>query len=99
MTTIRNYSKEELVESYDIKGVSRADMYKMTETYNRVIHIIENHLDKNAKKEYISDDDLYDIAAILDVLTENNKITLTTSVFDKRKENIMKMHEQCIDAN
>lgn len=98
MRIIRNYSKEELVESYEIKGILRVDMYKMTKVYNRVMHIIGNHLDESAKKEYLNDDDLYDIAAILDVLTEGNKITLTTSVFDERK-NLMKMHKQLVDED
>ena len=70
MLVQRNYAEEKVIESYTITGVTRADMYKMTQVYDRVMGIIGNHLDKKAeKKEYLSDDDLYDIVSILDIIT------------------------------
>ena len=93
MLTQRNYSEEKVIKSYTISGITRGDMYKMTKVYDRVMAIIGNHVDKDAeKKEYLNDDDLYDIAAILSVLTENNRINLLRSVFDECKENLIKIH-------
>ena len=95
----RNLSYKEMIKSYTIEGVSKADMYKMTKVYDKVMKVIGNHLDKEAKKkEYLSDDDLYDIVAILDVLTEGNKTCIEMSCFDGRKEKLIKMHEELVNA-
>jgi len=100
MLVTRNYTEERVIESYTISGVTRADMYKMTQVYDKVMSIIGNHLGKSAeKKEYLSDDDLYDIVAILDVLTENNRTCIKKSVFEKRKEELLKMHKEIVDAS
>ena len=99
MLVTRNYAEERVIESYTIEGVTRADMYKMTQVHNKVMNIIGNHLNKSAeKKEYLSDDDLYDIVAILDVLTEDNKVKIKENAFDKRKEELLKMHKELINA-
>lgn len=100
MLVTRNYMEERVIESYTISGVTRADMYKMTQVYDKVMSIIGNHLDKSAeKKEYLSDDDLYDIVSILDVLTENNRTCIKKSTFEKRKEELLKMHKEIVDAS
>ena len=100
MLVTRNYAEERVIESYTISGVTRADMYKMTEVHDKVMDIIGNHLNKSAeKKEYLSDDDLYDIVAILDVLTENNRTCIKESIFEKRKEELLKRHKEIIDAS
>jgi hypothetical protein len=100
MLVTRNYTQERVIESYTISGVTRADMYKMTQVYDKVMNIIGNHLNKSAeKKEYLSDDDLYDIVSILDVLTENNRIGIKESIFEKRKEELLKMHKEIVDAS
>ena len=99
MFVTRNYKEEKVVESYTISGVTNADMHKMTQMHKQVTSIIANHLDKKAeKKEYLSDDDLYDIAAVLDVLTENNRVCTIKSVFEERKEELLKMHKELVEA-
>ena len=99
MVIKRNYEQERVIESYTITGVTRADMYKMTQVYERVISIIDNHLDKKAeKKEYLSDDDLYDIASILDIITENNRTIIEKSVFEERKEKLIPLLEAIANA-
>ena len=99
MLVQRNYAQERVIESYTICGITRADMHKMTQVYDRVMNIIVNHLDKKAeKKEYLSDDDLYDIVSILDILTENNRTCIKKSVFEMRKEQLLKMHKELVDA-
>lgn len=99
MLVQRNYADERVIESYTISGVTRADMYKMTQVYDRVMSIIGNHLDKKAeKKEYLSDDDLYDIVSILDIITENNRTSIKKSCFEERKEELIKMHKTIIEA-
>lgn len=99
MLVTRNYAEERVIESYTIEGVTRADMYKMTQVYDRVMNIIGNHLNKSAeKKEYLSDDDLYDIVAILGVLTEDNRTKLEESEFDKCKKELLKMHKKLVNA-
>lgn len=100
MRVNREYADARVIESYTISGITRADMRKMTQVYDRVMGVIENHLDKSAeKKEYLSDDDLYDIVAILDILTENNKTCIETSVFDRCKEKLLKMHKEIVEAS
>lgn len=97
MLVQRNYAEERVIESYTITGVTRADMYKMTQVYKRVMDIIGNHINKKAeKKEYLSDDDLYDVVAILDVLTRDNRVNLMKSCFEERKEELLKMHEEML---
>lgn len=57
MLVQRNYTEEKVIESYTITGVTRADMYKMTQVCDKVMGIIGNHLDKKAeKKEYLNID-------------------------------------------
>lgn len=98
MNVTRNYADEQVIKSYTIEGISRGDMYKMTQVCKKVTKVIGNHLNKKAKKkEYLSDDDLYDIVAILEVLTEENKVNLVGSVFDEKKEALIKMHKQIMD--
>ena len=53
---------------------------------------------KAEKKEYLSDDDLYDIVSILDVLTECNRTTIKKSCFEERKEELLKLHKELIEA-
>ena len=99
MLVQRHYKEEKVVESYTIDGVTSADMHKMTQVYDKVMGIIANHLNKKAeKKEYLSDDDLYDIVAILDVLTDGNRVCIRKSAFEERKEELLKMHKELVDA-
>lgn len=100
MLVQRNYAEEKVIESYTITGVTRADMYKMTQVYDRVMNVIVNHLNKSAeKKKYLDDNDLYDIASILDVLTENNRTKLKESEFDKRKSKIIEGFKKLVDED
>lgn len=99
MVVQRNYTQERVIESYTICNVTKTDMYKMTQVCDKVMSIIGNHLDKKAeKKEYLSDDDLYDIVSILDVLTEGNRTCIKKSVFEERKEQLQKMHKELVNA-
>ena len=99
MLVQRNYTQERVIESYTIGGITRAEMYKMTQVYDRVMGVIGNHLNKSAKKkEYLSDDDLYDIVSILDVLTEGNRVCIKKSAFEDRKEELIKMHKELVNA-
>lgn len=99
MSVNREYAETKVIESYTISGVTSADMCKMTQVHDRVMCVIGNHLNKSAeKKEYLSDDDLYDIVSILDVLTEGNREIVKKSVFDERKELIVKSHKELFNT-
>ena len=88
----RNYEEERRIASYDIIGLTRADMYELTQVYDEVNKVIINHLTED-KKLYISDETLIRVLAILDVLTENNRTTLMKSEFEKRRETLLKSHD------
>lgn len=95
----RNYGTQLVTESYDIIGVTRADMHQMTEVHDRVMDILQNHADKNVeKKEYLSDEDLFNIVGILDVLIEGNRLVNPKSVFEERSTQIKKLHNSIAEA-
>lgn len=61
----------EAVTSYDICNVTTTEIRQMATMRDRVENILNSHRDKDAKKQYLSDDELERIWAILSVLTDN----------------------------
>lgn len=92
MEIITNYKDERVVKSYDIIGLSSADMYEMSKLFDIVMNIRINHLTSD-KKEYLSDEDLMRIEAVLDTLTEGHRVELKESVFKKKVEAIQRSNE------
>ena len=95
MEIITNYKDERVVKSYDIIGISSADMYEMSELFNTVMNIRINHLTSD-KKVYLSDEDLMRIEAVLDTLTEGHRIELKKSAFAAKLESIKKSNESLL---
>lgn len=93
MKIIVNYEEKQMVSSYDIVGLSSADMHEMSELFNIVMNIRINHLTSD-KKVYLSDEDLLRIEAVLDTLTEGHRIELKKSVFEEKRESIERSNEQ-----
>lgn len=93
MEIVVNYEEKQMVSSYDIIGLSSADMYEMSELFNIVMNIRINHLTSD-KKVYLSDEDLLRIEAVLDTLTEGHRIELKKSVFEEKRESIERSNEQ-----
>lgn len=92
MKIVVNYEETKMVLSYDIIGLSSADMHEMSQLFKRVMQIRVNHITSD-KKEYISDDDLMRIEAVLDVLTEGHRVELKKSSFEERIESIKRSNE------
>lgn len=88
----RNCSNQLVTESYDIIGLTSADMHEMSLLFKRCMEIRVNHITSD-KKEYITDDELLRIEAVLDCLTEGHRVELKKSVFEGKKESIEKSNE------
>lgn len=69
------------VISTSIEEINNVEMRQMVEMKQKVKRILDSHKD-NEKKEYISDDDLTIIFAMLSVFTEGQEDEWFTSSFD-----------------
>lgn len=69
------------VVSYDICSVNLNEMRQLTELKNRINSILISHAKDSEKKEYISDNDLKLMRAILCIFTKEYADN-QTSVFD-----------------
>lgn len=94
----RNYIDERVIESYDVMGLSNADMRELTRLYDRVNEVLVNHVQGAEKKIYLNDEDLYSLVSVLDVLTENNRRSLQESVFERRMKQIKEFHTASAQA-
>ena len=94
MELIKNFEEERVIKDFSFIGVTVADMYFMSSLYKRVSDILISHIDPNKKKEYISDDELYDVLSVLDTLTQGHRTVLKKSAFEETREIIVKSHEE-----
>jgi hypothetical protein len=70
------------VSSYDVKDISTKEMDEIVALRNKLAKIIRNHHTKCEKKEYLSDDDVLRIWAVLSVIAGNHEARPTSS-FEK----------------
>lgn len=82
--------KAEAVISYDICNVTTTEMRQMATMRDRVETILNSHRDKDTKKQYLSDDELEKIWAILSVLTDNCSGNTNTAFDEFLKEHQFK---------
>ena len=73
------------ITSIDILGVNMLEMRQMSELNNRIKNVLDSHKENNEKKEYVSDDDLKQMRAILSVLTKDYSNTLSSAFDDELK--------------
>lgn len=85
------------VVGYDICDIRPVEMQYMVDMCNRVKSILDNHQNKDAQKEYLSDDDLKKIWAILSVFTRESDLSTRPSEFEIFLENANKKEEQSVN--
>ena len=92
-----NKKRAQGVVGYDICDIRPVEMKYMVDMCNRVKAILDNHQNKDAQKEYLSDDDLKKIWAILSVFTRESELSTRPSEFETFLAEQEKQVEKPID--
>ena len=79
-------NRELAICSVDILDINCVEMKQMSDLNNRIKNILNSHKKDSEKKEYISDDDLNLMYAILSVFTKEYSSSLTSAFDDFLKE-------------
>ena len=74
-------NREYAIASTDVRGINNKEMRQMHELNKRIIDVLASHNENSEKKEYITDDDLVLMHAILSVFTKEYSNT-QESAFD-----------------
>lgn len=74
------------VVGYDIDGVNLNEMRQLTELRNRINNVLISHAKDSEKKEYVSDDDLKLMFAVLSVFTKDYTLDNSSAFDDFLKE-------------
>ena len=74
------------VVATDIKGINNKEMRQMHEMKERIAQVINSHKDEKVKNEYLTDDELMMIHAILHVFTKDFSSSQTSAFDDALKE-------------
>lgn len=91
MKVIQN--REYALASTDVRGINNKEMRQMYDLNKRIIDVLASHDEKSEKKEYISDDDLLLMHAILGFFTKEYSYT-QESEFDKFLKEEQEAHEE-----
>lgn len=75
-------NREYALVSADVRGINNREMRQMFELNDRIKAVLDSHKENSEKREYISDDDLKLMHAILSVFTRDYANT-QESEFDK----------------
>ena len=75
-------NREYCLASIDVRDINNKEMRQMYELNNRIKNVLDSHKEGSEKREYISDDDLKLMYAILSTFTKEYADT-QTSAFDK----------------
>lgn len=68
------------------------EMEQMAKVCDRVVEVLESHKTQDGKKQYLTDDDLYRLEAILMCILETESY-IGTTCFDKYEKNARKQRE------
>lgn len=81
-------NREFALTSTDVRGINNKEIRQMHELNNRIVKVLDSHKPTGEKKvrEYISDDDLKLMSAILSVFTKEYSNTQTSAFDDYLKE-------------
>lgn len=74
------------IVSTDVMDINNKEMQQMHGLNNRIKNVLNSHKEDSEKKEYISDDDLKLMSAILSVFTKEYSDTQTSAFDDFLKE-------------
>jgi len=89
-------NREYCLASTDVRGINNKEMRQMHELKNRIADVLNSHLPNAKEKQYINDDDLKLMHAILSVFTKEYSSTQTSAFDDELKaidEKVKKMLE------
>lgn len=81
------------ITSYCIENLTPHEFEQMCEMRTRVHEVLESHKHKSEKKVYLTDDELFTIEAMLNVLTGPYTV-VGTSEFDKMKKSLMSIYDK-----
>lgn len=79
--------------SYSIEGLTPREFEQLCEMRTRVHEVLESHKHRSEKKVYLTDDELFLIEAMLEVLTGALAV-IETSNFDRLKKNLMSVYNK-----
>ena len=79
-------NREIALTSTDVRGINNKEMRQMHELNNRIKAVLDSHKEGSEKREYISDDELKLMSAILSVFTKEYSNTQTSAFDDYLKE-------------
>ena len=74
------------IVSTDVMDINNKEMNQMFGLNNRIKNVLDSHKEGSEKKEYVSDDDLKLMSAILSVFTKEYEPTQTSAFDDFLKE-------------
>lgn len=74
-------NREIALTSTDVRGINNKEMRQMHELNNRIKAVLDSHKEGSEKREYVKDNDLRLMCAILSVFTKEFADT-QTSAFD-----------------
>lgn len=74
------------IVSTDVIDINNKEMQQMYELKNRIKNVLDSHKEGSEKKEYVSDDDLTLMHAVLSVFTKEYADTQTSAFDDFLKE-------------
>lgn len=81
------------IKSYCIENLTPHEFEQMCEMRTRVHKVLESHKHKSEKKVYLTDDELFIIEAMLQVLTGPYTVA-ETSDFDRMKKSLMSVYDK-----
>lgn len=79
-------NREYCLASTDVHDINNKEMRQMHELNNRIKSVLDSHKEGSEKREYINDDDLNLMHAILSVFTKEYANTQTSAFDDFLKE-------------
>ena len=88
-------NREYAIASTDVHGINNKEMRQMHELNKRIVDVLVSHNENSEKKEYITDDDLILMHAILSVFTKEYSNT-QESAFDTFLKEEEEAH--CVDV-
>ena len=91
-------NREYALSSVDVRDINCKEMRQMYKLNKRIVDVLASHEKESEKKEYISDEDLELMHAILSVFTKDFSSTQTSAFDDFLKEE-NKNHEEDVADN
>ena len=73
------------INSFDILGLNVSEFQTLCELKTRIKNVLETHKDEKKKNEYLSDDELKMIHAVLHVFTRDHAFKVTNTFEDALK--------------